>query len=43
MSLDALKEKAGQVATKELMNEISGGLQFACHPARKLTGGGCPQ
>lgn len=36
MSLEALKEKAGQVASKELMNEISGGLQSACHPKAAL-------
>jgi hypothetical protein len=39
MSLEALKEKAGQVATQELMNKISGGRTNSCHS--RLTAGGC--
>jgi hypothetical protein len=39
MSLEALKEKAGQVATQELMNKISGGITSSCHS--RLTAGGC--
>ena len=36
LSLEALKERAEAVASEELMNEISGGLQSACHPQETL-------
>ena len=31
LSLDALKERASQIATPELLNSISGGTENACH------------
>lgn len=31
LSLDALKERAGAVASEELLNTISGGTANACH------------
>lgn len=31
LSLEALKERAGEVATAELLSEISGGTLFDCH------------
>jgi hypothetical protein len=31
MSLDALREKAGSLASNELLNTISGGLENGCH------------
>ena len=31
LSLDALKDRAGNVATAELLNSISGGTENACH------------
>lgn len=32
LSLDALKESAGAIASTELLATISGGTQNACHP-----------
>ena len=32
LSLDALKERAGAVASEELLNTISGGTTNDCHP-----------
>ena len=32
LSLDALKERAGAVASEELLNSISGGTKNSCHP-----------
>lgn len=32
LSLEALKERSEEVATEELMSEISGGIQDDCHP-----------
>jgi hypothetical protein len=32
LSLDALKERAGAVASEELLNSISGGTANDCHP-----------
>ena len=34
LSLDALKERAGAVASEELLNSISGGTENACHDER---------
>jgi len=31
LSLDALKERAGAVASEELLNTISGGTESDCH------------
>lgn len=31
LSLDALKERAEAVASEELLNTISGGMEDACH------------
>lgn len=32
LTLDALKERAGDVASDELLNSISGGTEDDCHP-----------
>ena len=31
LTLDALKERASEIASDQLMNSISGGLENACH------------
>ena len=31
LTLDALKERAGAVASEDLLNSISGGTENACH------------
>lgn len=37
LSLDALKERAGAVATSDLLATISGGTDNACHDDDKTT------
>jgi len=32
LSLDALKERAGAIASVDLLNSISGGTKNSCHP-----------
>tara|TARA_B110000908_G_C10265169_1_gene463110 strand:- start:6193 stop:6360 length:168 start_codon:yes stop_codon:yes gene_type:complete len=36
LSLDAFKEKAEAVASKDLLNSISGGTENSCHPDPSL-------
>lgn len=31
LTLDALKERASEIATEELLGQISGGTENACH------------
>lgn len=31
LNIDALKERADEIETEELMSQISGGTQYACH------------
>lgn len=51
LNIDALKERANEIATEELMSQISGGTEYACHdsvetpevifvPVSTETGGG---
>ena len=35
LSLDALKERAGAVASEELLKTISGGTENACHDSEE--------